>query len=262
MIRLIASDLDGTLLRNYDSKISGRLIRQIKTLKEMGIEFLPASGRQYPNLQRLFEPVKDEISYVAENGSLVIHGGEIVHKSVINRNIGQEILTSIRNRPNCEILLSGVNTAYIQPKEERYADHIRNVVKNNITVVDDILEVEEDYLKISVLDFNGINNSEEYFKEKFQDLVTVVTSGNIWLDMVPKGVNKATALQFLGERLGIEPSQMMAFGDHYNDLEMLSFVGESYAMFDAKPGIREICRHTADSVENVIDRFIRQYKEG
>ena len=75
MIRLIASDLDGTLLKNGAQMLSPEIFELIPALKKRGIHFVAASGRQYANIRRLFAPLQDEISYVAENGSLCMHGG-------------------------------------------------------------------------------------------------------------------------------------------------------------------------------------------
>lgn len=72
MVKLIASDLDGTLLQNGARDVNPIVFDQIRTLKEHGIMFAAASGRQYLNLRRLFTPVQDDIAYIAENGSLCI----------------------------------------------------------------------------------------------------------------------------------------------------------------------------------------------
>ena len=71
MIRLVASDIDGTLLRNGAKTIDPVLFDQIRRLRERGIRFCPASGRQYSSLRRLFAPVADELSYLCENGAVV-----------------------------------------------------------------------------------------------------------------------------------------------------------------------------------------------
>ena len=76
----------------------------------------------------------------------------------------------------------------------------------------------------------------------------MVTSGNAWLDMMPKGVNKGTAMEALLEHLKIMPEECMAFGDNYNDLEMLGMVGESYAMSQGKDAVKKICKYQADTV--------------
>ena len=99
MIKLIASDLDGTLLQGT-GEISEEVVMQIKKLSQMGILFVAASGRQYPNLRRLFEPVKDEIAYICENGALVVYKDQVLHKDVFNKDLEEELLNSnlLRNR--------------------------------------------------------------------------------------------------------------------------------------------------------------------
>ena len=78
-IQYIASDVDGTLLHGHATTLNPELFDIIRQLKEHGIHFIAASGRQYKNLQRLFAPVKDDISYVAENGSMCVHDARSSH---------------------------------------------------------------------------------------------------------------------------------------------------------------------------------------
>ncbi|MBA4689017.1 MAG: HAD family hydrolase [Candidatus Galacturonibacter soehngenii] len=256
MIKLIASDLDGTLLQNDSQQLSEQVVPYIRKLKEMGIIFVAASGRQYANLQRLFEPVKDEIAYICENGALVVYKGQVLHKTVIDKGIGEEILVDIRKREGCEILLSGMNTSYLEPKTNEYAHRMQYIVKNNVTIVKDILNVTEDYLKISVYERNGINHSEEYFKTKWGDKVTVVTSGTAWLDMISLGTNKGSAMKVLQDKFDISPKETMAFGDNYNDVELLSNVSYSYAMNSGKKDIIKLCKYSVDTVEEILEKVI------
>jgi len=252
MIKLVASDIDGTILLDEQREVSNRLVLQIKELKKMGILFAAASGRQIPNLKRLFAPVADDIAYIAENGALIEYKNEILFKKPIDRNTGLSILNDIRKRDNCEILLSGEATSYIEPKNFDYEDHMKNFVKNNVTVVDDITKVEEDFLKISVYEKDSIDNCSAYFKEKWSNDVTVVTSGYKWLDMINKEVNKGVAIDILMKHLGILDYECMAFGDNYNDVEMLDMVKYSYAMETAESGISDNCYGVTDTVENCL----------
>lgn len=256
MIKLIASDLDGTLLQNDAQQLSEQVVPYIRKLKEMGIIFVAASGRQYANLQRLFEPVKDDIAYICENGALVVYKGQILHKTVIDKELGEEILVDIRRREGCEILLSGMNTSYLEPKTKEYAHRMQYIVKNNVTIVKDILNVTEDYLKISVYERDGINISADYFKSKWSDKVTVVTSGTAWLDMISLGTNKGSAMKILQEKLSITPEEIMAFGDNYNDVELLSSVQYSYAINSGKKDIIKLCKYSTDTVEEILSKVI------
>lgn len=257
MIKLIASDLDGTLLLHGSQKLNPEVFTYIRQLKEMGILFVAASGRQYANLRRLFEPVKDDIAYICENGCLVIYQNEVLYKAELSWELGQEILHSIWNKESAEILLSGEDTSYLQPKKRSFFEHVRDVVGNNVTEVDDIFNTKESYFKISVYEEDGIGDTDTYWKEKFQDRVTVVTSGNIWLDMAPKGVNKGTALEVLQKKLNISAEECMAFGDHYNDLELLQAVKYSYAMDSGQDGIKKICQYHTPDVESILKKVIQ-----
>ncbi len=256
MIKLIASDLDGTLLQNGSQKLRKETCGLIEQLMDKGIIFVPASGRQYANLQRLFAPIADRLGYICENGCLSFFRGELLHKDVMDRATGQELLHAIWETEGAEILLSGVNTSYLMPKEESYLHRIRDIVKNNVTVVDDIFAVREEYFKISIYQKTGVDDIRSYWEERFGDRVQAVVSGLEWLDFTPKGVHKGRALKVLQEHLGIAPDECMAFGDNYNDKEMLEGVGYPVAMDNAKPEIYGMCPYHTDQVERSLRELI------
>ena len=96
MIKLIASDLDGTLLQNGAQELTPRAIDLVRKLTEKGIYFVAASGRQYANERRLFAPVRDDISYIAENGSVCIHKGKVISRGIIEDDLAFRILREIK----------------------------------------------------------------------------------------------------------------------------------------------------------------------
>ena len=85
MVKLIASDLDGTLLQNGAHDVNPIVFDQIRTLKEHGIMFAAASGRQYLNLRRLFTPVQDDIAYIAETVLSVYTTKRLFPKELLSR---------------------------------------------------------------------------------------------------------------------------------------------------------------------------------
>lgn len=256
MIKLIACDLDGTLLQNGADQPNPELFPLIDALEKQGILFVAASGRQYGSLQKLFAPVRDRIAYVCENGALCFYRGKLIAESHIERSLGKKILRTIREKDGCEILLSGKNVSYLETTDQDYISHMKYVVGNNVMIVPDTTRVTEPFYKISMCNFKGTDCCQDYFKETFGDAVNVVTSGNIWLDMMVPGINKGTALRALADHLGIHPSECAAFGDNYNDVEMLEFAGESYAVDNAKPGIKKICKHHTPRVEDTLIQIL------
>ena len=93
----------------------------------------------------------------------------------------------------------------------------------------------------------------KHLQEMFSPAVKVVTSGNIWIDFIVPGYNKGTALQTMMDLFGVKPEECMAFGDQYNDVEMLELAGYGYAMSNAAPGIAGHAKYVTDSVEEVLE---------
>lgn len=261
MIKLIVTDLDGTLLQNGAQSISDETACLIEAIQKKGILFAAASGRQYPNLQRLFGELSKEMAFICENGAYVVYRGRELGAFTMDRELGIEIMRDIYDRENCEILLSGKNTSYLQPKTEAYVYRMRDVVKNNVQIVEDITSVEEDFLKISVYNPNGIENCAAYFHEKWSTKVQDTISGKLWQDFTKKGVNKGNSLMLVQEKLEIGKEQTMVFGDNYNDIEMLSEAEYSYVMKNAHPDIQMYGRFTTDCVENVLKELLRKMGE-
>lgn len=252
MIRYIASDLDGTLLQNGAQELDPEVFRLILRLKEKGIHFIAASGRQYYSLRNLFRPVADQISYIAENGSLCIHDHQVISRGEIRRDLGLRILDASREFPWCDCLLSCESRCYTDSRNPRFIDHMRNVVRYDIEVVPDLHHIQEPFLKMAMCDFRGTSEMEAFFQNKFASQIKVVTSGNIWIDFVAPNANKGTGLAGLLNHLGISPRDGIAFGDQYNDVEMLQLAGTSYAMSGAAPGIAYYSTYVTDSVVEVL----------
>lgn len=157
--------------------------------KRHGIHFIAASGRQYKNLQRLFAPVKNDISYVAENGSMCVHDGKIVSLGHIDTDLIYEIADAAKEYGHCHTLISTARTGYTDSKDSDYIDHIRNDVGYDMDVVQNVRDIKEPFIKIAVCDFDGTEKRlRAYFQERFGDRIKIVTSGNIWIVSLQPGM--------------------------------------------------------------------------
>ena len=116
MIKFIASDLDGTILRNGAQSVDDSLIDVVRKLIAEGVIFAPASGRQVESLRMLFAPVADELMYIAENGALVKYKDKTIVKTPMDYNLAMDIIEDVNKIPSCEVLVSGEKYAYICPK--------------------------------------------------------------------------------------------------------------------------------------------------
>lgn len=256
MIKLVASDLDGTLLHNGAQSLSDETIELIHQLVQKGIQFVSASGRQYDNQLRVFSKIKDEISYIAENGSVCIHDGKVISRSSIEPTLAKRIVEEVKKDPRFEILISREDSCFIENNVPSFVDHIVNVMKNTTQIVEDIRTVEGPIIKIAICSMEDdpqvVSDYLKHLQSVFGSEIKIVTSGNIWIDFIAPGTNKGAALKHLLEQLQIKPEECIAFGDQYNDVEMLQFVGTSYSMTNSAPGISRYSTHITDTVEEVL----------
>ena len=239
MIKLIASDIDGTLLQNGETEISPRFFREARRLMDSGVALCAASGRQYKSLRSLFAPVADRMYFLCENGAVVYGPGkepQLLSKTVIDRALSLELCRDILDIPDCELLISGANMSYLCPKTQEYLDHIRYFVGNNVTVLDSPRDMPEDFVKISAFYLPGAEAVEERLLPKWAGRLGAAIAGKCWLDFTL--ADKATGICALCQSLGIEAEDVMAFGDNYNDAPMLDAVGHPYLMCGAAPALR------------------------
>ena len=257
MIKLIASDLDGTLLLNGAQELNPEIYDIILELKKHGVLFTTASGRQLASQQNLFRPIADEISYITENGAICMHDGEIFTTCEIDRDLAFRIIHCVEQKPSCKLMVSCISACYIQEDETEFIDHVRYVVKNEVKTIASFDDIQEPIFKIAYYDVDGYMESMKYFQDCFPAEINVVTSGNFWVDFVPLDSNKGTALQILLDKIGITPEETISFGDQQNDVEMLKVTGKSYVLSHAASEIKQYADAVTDSVEETLRKIIK-----
>lgn len=257
MIRLIASDLDGTLLPDGQNDIPEEFIKTIKELKKRGILFAAASGRQYYNLRDLFKEVKDDIAYICENGALTIYRNEVIDRIEIPHDTACKIIRRLEAEPGTEVLVSGTYNSYIHPKESAFIEYLLSI-NNRYTEVPDLTNIGEPIIKLALFEKEGTEsrNRQEYWQAQFPPYIKVVTSGALWLDFLFPDAHKGVGIRTLSRHLGIKREEIMSFGDNYNDVEMFRESGVSVAMENARPGIHELCDYVTPSVNDFIQKNI------
>ncbi|WP_130810567.1 HAD family hydrolase [Olsenella sp. Marseille-P4559] len=253
--KLIASDIDGTMLINWAPRFSPQMLGLVERIVDAGIAFVPASGRQYTNLQRLFSPVADRISYVCENGALAIMGGELVYRATMDDGLAHEIIEDMLSDPGCEPVVSGMRTVYVRSGAPELVDHLTNVTGYNVTELGDVTQVPEPFMKVSAYCTDGVPR-EKHWHERFGGRCSVKVSGLQWLDLVPNGVDKGMALSALADRLGIDAADCMVFGDAENDMEMLRWAGCPIVVESSQPSVLPLGRYRTDTVEHAFERIL------
>lgn len=263
MIKLIASDMDGTLLMGGAQVLPERIFPVFEEMKRQGVLFVAASGRQYANLRHLLGPMADCADYVCENGAFAVSGGRIIYKCTVERALGQALMRDIAATPDCEILLSGINTAYIKPREQAYLYHMTQVVKNNITVVDDIYDTPEDYIKISAFVHRDKTLARyEEFTRRWGHIFTLANTCDHWIDFIPPGSSKGRALGAILAERGTDPADIITFGDNLNDVDMLRLAAVSFAMASGHPAAIEAAAYTTSDPIGEMEKILREGRAG
>ncbi len=249
-IRLIAVDMDGTLLRP-DGSIPDGLWPLLERLRRRGIAFAPASGRQLATLQRTFAGIGAELDYIAENGAYVVRGDVEVSSDVVDPEVAASVVRRLRTLVadgalRAGLVVCGKRSAYVEDTDPAFLAEV-DTYYARMQVVPDLLAVDDQVLKLAIYDVDG---GEQHTAPAFADLARthrVVVSGERWVDIMNPTVNKGVALRALQEALGVSAAQTAAFGDYLNDIELLEAAQWSYAMADAHPDVAAVARFRAPS---------------
>jgi len=266
MIQLIASDMDGTLL-DSKKRLPADFLDTILKLKDRGVLFAVASGRQYASLRRDLEPLVPHILFVCENGALVMENDRQLLIDPMDPAHVRDAVLACRGLKGVYPVVCRAQTALIEASADPAFIADTRRYYPSASVVGDLLAHchYEDVCKVAYYDEGDAQTHElPVLEEKLSDRLLVTLSGEHWVDSMKPGVTKGRAMRRLQEKLGIAPEDCMAFGDYLNDYDLLESVGESYAMINGHDRLKQMARYIApsndeDGVMRVIrERFFRE----
>lgn len=244
--QVVAVDMDGTFLHSDDSYDRQRFARLRGRMEAAGVRLVVASGNQYEQLHSFFDD-PDQISYVADNGALVVEAGEVLFSAQIEPAVVvavAELLTEYQ----LPYLACGPRGAFAPAWVED--DYLQQMARyyHRLGWIDSIAEVADSTYKFGLVDERGLPPElPDRLAELVGDRVVPVVSGHDSMDLGAPGVNKASGISLLLERWGIAPGGLAAFGDSANDVEMLRLAGFSVAMENALPQVKAVASLTTGS---------------
>jgi len=258
-IRLIAADMDGTLLDD-DDELHEHIWPLIDELHHRGITFCPASGRQYDNLRARFEDVAGSVVFIAENGAYVVRDGHEVSSDGVDLAVVGRLVETARDLAargaDIGVVVCGKRAAHIERTDPSFRAEVDKYYLS-LEVIDDLTQVDDEVLKVAVFDFGSAEVTTAPAFESFRSTHQVVVSGQHWMDVMSPTANKGEGIRALQRALGVSAAQTMVFGDFLNDLEMMDAADYSFAMDNAHPLLRERARYVAPSnAENGVVRTI------
>jgi Cof subfamily protein (haloacid dehalogenase superfamily) len=260
-IRLVVVDLDGTLL-DRDGVMPGETVATIRALRERGVAFAPASGRQHATIARLFSEVAGGLVVIAENGAYVTRDGSEISSHTLDLGWARTVIERTRQLEgrgvDLGVVLCGRSSAWIERTDDVFLAEVERYYAR-LTTTDDLTGVDDEVLKLAVHDFGDPTELTGPDLADFCAPQQVVVSGHHWVDVMGVGVHKGLAVRDLQRELAITAAQTMAFGDYLNDLEMLQAAEHSYAMANAHPTVLRAARHVAPA--NTDDGVLRTLRD-
>lgn len=241
MVKLILSDMDGTLARS-DKSLPEKANEVFEQLLDRGYYVGIATGRSLASVQRDFPKFKDRFTVIAENGSVLFHQGKMLYTSNMDKTILKDIVTQILQLEGvvplfaCGMVTYGLN-------QFKNLGHIFDVYYPNMLWVNAFEDIQDDIVKMATYfeNYNAKDFTETF--EPFRKYCDVTISAVEWTDFSNHGINKGFGVKKLTELLHLDTSEVMAFGDYLNDYEMLKVAKESYAMENAHPEVKKVAKY-------------------
>ena len=245
MVRMVAVDLDGTLMNSRGEMPSDF---QDWVLAHPDIMTVIASGRQYYTLQDVFSKIQKEAVFLSENGAMIGKGNDLFHTDIIPDQKMIALTEKMNLIPDVRLIICGLQSAYlIGKKDGKMADAA--VAFHRLIEIDSLKDIlgRDKLIKMAI--FCPLENAFDLYdviRPLPEGLIPTI-SGKQWIDVMSDRVNKGIGLKIVMERYGIDREECMAFGDLLNDVEMLQTAGISFAMGNGCPEAKAVARYIADT---------------
>lgn len=259
-IKLIVSDLDGTLL-DSEKRLPSDFFEVMDELERRGITFAVASGRTYSAAEHLFpEKYRKSIALICDNGACTYLNDELVHTAPLDRAVYEEILDACDRIGGFKLVVCAAGGVYHLKNSEEFFNEVGKFYKKHAEI-EDFRAIDDTIFKMAICDERGTyTHGKPRFDKIFGDRLNVQVSGEIWMDVMTAGVSKGKALNALQQRLGVTRAETMAFGDYFNDLDMLQSAEWSFCPENGHEEIKRQCRFVcADCDHGGVVESIRKY---
>lgn len=260
IIKLIACDMDGTLF-NDKKELPASFKEKMSQLRNRDIIFVASSGRSYPKQKEVFKDYLDEIYFVCDNGALIIYREEIIYKNTMHISQLQDLIKVCENIDGILLIFCGLKGIWHKQSGIEFEQYTSPYYKE-YNLIKDYEDIDDEILKVSICDIKkASDNSYRIISPILNDKYTITVSGQVWTDVMKKGVNKGLAIKNIQEKFNISTSQTMAFGDFYNDVEMLKCAKYSFVMENANDDMKKYGNYIApsnndDGVMKMIDKYV------
>lgn len=241
--RAIALDLDGTLT-NHDKEVTPITRQALMKAQKDGAHIILASGRPTYGIA----PIADHLEINKYDGYVLSYnGGKIVKwqtkEEIYSNHLPNDVIPILYNyakeKDHALLGYSGKEIITEMP-DDKYVKEESRINKMQIRKINNLMEsLEPNPTKLLMTgDPSLMIKAEEELSELVGNRMDVFRSAPFFIELVPRGIDKAQSLNRLLGLIGLTPNDMIAFGDGYNDLSMLKLAGIGVAMANAVPEVR------------------------
>ena len=262
--KIVFSDIDGTLL-NKNRELSQATITEIKKLKNK-IPFILISARMPAAIRHLQNELDiEELPLICFNGGLIIVNNEVVSSTEIPLDIVEE-LSRWNSVKKCHLSLYHRDEWYVPAMDEWTLREQNNTkvdpeIKYEFAVIKKWKSEQKGAHKIMAMgEGSQIDTIRDFLTDKFPDRLHLYRSKNTYLEIAPKSISKYTAIELLLHRhYNLTPGEAIAFGDNYNDVEMLKNIGHGVAVGNARPEALKVANAIAGmSIEDGVAKSLNE----
>ena len=253
-IRVIATDMDGTLLDPKGQLDLPRLEKILDKLDQRGIRFVIATGNEIHRMRQLLGHIAERVVLVVANGARIFENNELIQAQTWDDAMVDKALGPFKGR-ECQdqFVVTAMNGGFVK-KGTVFTELDKFMTPEMIEKLYQRMNFVDEFdpnlfggvLKMSMV--VGEERSESVLQEindLFDGHVRAVSSGYGCIDILQDGIHKAWGLVELLKRWNLKPEQIMAFGDSENDIEMLELAGISYAMENAEEAVKRVATKVA-----------------
>lgn len=232
-MKMVVSDLDGTLLKS-DRTISRRTLQTLAGLTATNILFVIATARAHRNVYKLIPLALDNLYLICYNGAEIYHGGELIHSEYIKANQVKNIVVWLLEQyPDLRLSLEISNCLYTNFDIQEMPGWLPP-----FTQVDFRTFVYKPAAKI-LIDLRAIPDDTKITGKLPKNCSMVITDGGTLGQIAHMEVSKLNAIKSLAGCFSYGLEEVIAFGDDYNDLEMIRECGVGVAMGNAPQAVKD-----------------------
>lgn len=243
MIKMIAIDLDGTLLDDQKQFDQEKFSYLASKLMNQGVRVIIATGNQFIKSIQYFDGISEKLIYITDNGSTIHFGTQTYFSQTLASKDYQAFVSQLSLESQRNIVVSTETGAFIlkNPTEDFLSSLEHHYPR--IDEVEHFSHVDESVVKLTLKLDDNYNEDLKPIHSALPKNWRVTQSGFGYFDIIQKGVSKLTGIQELQRLWGIQKEEILAFGDSNNDIELLNYVPHSFAMGNANDEVKKAANY-------------------